>query len=203
MHAAPWEVVMGPAGLWVAPVGTPFPLADAEPSGPWKKVGTNGNRNYTEDGVTVAIAKTTATFTGLGSMAPIKAVNSVVGWQARVGVADLSPDLLALLMNGNTVTKTPASGGSVGFDVIDGLIDPQVAVFACVVRGPSPKSPTGYGQFEVVKAFESSESSELVYVKNGTPTVANLQFTAMEDIAAGDGENRFYRFRAMTAPSET
>jgi hypothetical protein len=197
-HAAPYEVVMGPAEIWIAPVGTAFPLVDAEPTGPWEKVGTNGNKNYTEDGVTVSIAKSTATFSGLGSMGPVKAVISVVGWMCSVGVADITPALLSLLMNSNTVTEV-AAGGEAGYHVIDGLVDPQVTNVALLVRGPSPLAATGYGQFEVVKAFESSESSDLLYVKSGAATTANLRFTAMEDIAAESGENAFYRFRAMSA----
>ena len=51
--STPYEVVAQPFTLWVAPVGTAFPDVDTAPDGSWTKVGTSGDLNYTEDGVTV------------------------------------------------------------------------------------------------------------------------------------------------------
>lgn len=204
MNAAPYEVVMGPGEGWITDdLDAEFPKVDETPDpGVWKKIGKRGNRTYLEDGVTVRKLQTTATFTGLGAIAPTKAIRSSVGLQVDIPVADISPDTLALIHNGNSVSTVPA-GGDAGYKVIDGYVSPDVKVLKMLVRGPSPESATGYGQFEIQRVFESSDSSEMTYRKDGTPVAINLQFTAMENLDAETDADRFYQFRAMTAPASS
>ena len=50
----PFEILAGPYTLWLAPVGTAFPIVTVVPPIAWIKVGTNGDANYDDDGVTVS-----------------------------------------------------------------------------------------------------------------------------------------------------
>ncbi|KKM71005.1 hypothetical protein LCGC14_1434980 [marine sediment metagenome] len=67
MSNAPYEIVAQPFTLWVAALATAFPLIDAAPDGNWTKVGTSGDLNYMEDGVTVAHSQSVESWRALGS----------------------------------------------------------------------------------------------------------------------------------------
>src|SRR3546814_4738671 len=54
----PYEILAGPLTIWLSPVGTAFPLIDAEPGAEWKLMGTRGTRNMSNDGVTVQLNQT-------------------------------------------------------------------------------------------------------------------------------------------------
>jgi len=68
--AAPEEVVAAPLTIWLAPVGTAFPEIDAAPGVGWEKLGTEGDMNYDESGVSVSHAETVNDFTPAGSTMP-------------------------------------------------------------------------------------------------------------------------------------
>lgn len=206
-HAAPYEVVMGPGEAWIAPVGTAEPKVDDTPaelvSAGWTKIGSKGNKVYMEDGVTCRRQQTINTFMGLGSLGPVKAVRSVIGFQVDIPVADISLATLRHIHNGNAVTTVAAAGAEAGYKTIAGYMDAQVANYALLVRGPSPEHAEGYGQWLVTKCFESGDASEMTYRKDGSPVAINLQFTALEDLDAEDDADRFYRFTAMHEPAGT
>ena len=71
--AQPYEIVAGPLTIWLAPVGTAFPLIDADPAEAWKLMGTSGTRNYSNDGVSVQLSQTIGEARPAGALGPVKA----------------------------------------------------------------------------------------------------------------------------------
>ena len=69
----PYEIIGAPFTLWVAPTGTAFPLIDAAPAVDWVKIGTNGDRNYSEEGVTAGHSQTVNYARPAGATGPVKA----------------------------------------------------------------------------------------------------------------------------------
>src|SRR3546814_6376116 len=69
----PYEILAGPLTIWLSPVGTAFPLIDAEPGAEWKLMGTRGTRNMSNDGVTVQLNQTVNDVIPAGAVGPVKA----------------------------------------------------------------------------------------------------------------------------------
>ncbi len=197
MSNAPYEIVAQPFTLWVAALATTFPLIDAAPDGNWTKVGTSGDLNYMEDGVTVAHAQSVESWRALGSTGPRKAFRTEEELRISLVLVDLTLEQYALALNYNTVTDSAPSSGIAGFRKIGlsrGLDVPQRAL---LVRGIGA-SPYGSGwtvQYEVPIAVQVSEP-EVVFVK-GEPAGPALEFMALEDSSAGDLSERFGRLVAM------
>jgi len=203
MSQAPYEIVAAPFELWVAPVGTTFPLIDEAPESPWTLVGTSGDLNYTEDGVTVSHKQKTDIFRALGSTGPRKIFRSEEDQTISLKLADISLEQYALALNYNTVSTTPAGVGTAGFKSIGlsrGLDVPQRAL---LVRG---EGASAYGsgwnkQYEVPVAVQTGDP-DVVYVK-GKPAALALQFTTLEDPDASDDTERFGRIIDQTADPTT
>ena len=75
----PYEILADPYTIYLAPVGTPFPaidddeqdfIAGGSPGGEWFRLGSSGNRNYEEGGVTITPEQETSEFRGAGETAP-------------------------------------------------------------------------------------------------------------------------------------
>lgn len=202
MSSAPYEVIAQPFTLWVAPVGTAFPLIDVAPSGSWTKVGTSGDLNYTEDGVTITHSQSVELWRSLGSAGPRKAFRGEEELRIAMVLADLTLEQYALALNYNTVTTAAAGPGTAGYKSLGlsrGLDVPQRAL---LVRGSG--SPYGAGwnmQYEVPVAVQASEP-EVVFVKT-EPAGLALEFVALEDPSANDLTERFGRIIAQTAEQGT
>ena len=203
MSTIPYEIVAQPFTLWVADVGTAFPDIDTAPSGDWTKVGTSGDLNYTEDGVTITHSQSVELWRALGSTGPRKAFRTEEELRIALTVADISLEQYALALNYNTVTTTPAGVGTPGTKDIGlsrGLEVPQRAL---LVRGANA-SPYGTGwalQYEVPIVVQASEP-EVVYVK-GEPAGLALEFVAIEDPDASTASERFGRIVAQNADATT
>jgi len=203
MSTAPFEIVAQPFTLWVAAVGVAFPEIDDAPGGSWTKIGTSGDLNYTEDGVTIAHNQSVELWRALGSVGPRKAFRTEEELHVSLVLADISLEQYAIAMELGTVTTTPPGVGIAGFKSIGlsrGLDLPQRAL---LVRGAGA-SPYGSGwnvQYEIPVAVQMAEP-EIVFVK-GTPAGLALEFVALEDPdAASDGE-RFGRLLAQNTEPGT
>ena len=111
----PYEIVAGPFTLWLAPVATAFPLIDAAPAGAWTKVGTGGDRNYSEDGVTVAHSQTIEVARPVGATGPVKAWRTEEDLMVRLTLWDITLEQYRTALNGVAVTTTAAGAGTAGF----------------------------------------------------------------------------------------
>jgi len=177
----PFEVVCAPYTVYAATVGTNFPNIDAVPTtgpGGWTQVGTSGNKNYTDTGVTVTHTQTVSTFTPAGSTTVRKAWRTEEGVTFALEVADLSPAQYALILDNITVqTNAPSTtaGGDSHFELMRGV---QVNQYALLVRGISPVNEAYAAQYEVPSAFMMGNPAPR-YSKQGPATLA-IEFHAFE-----------------------
>ena len=179
----PYEIIGAPYTLWLAPVGEAFPLIDAAPAGNWIKVGTNGDKNYSEDGVTVAHSQSFEQARPAGATGPVKAWRTEEDLMIRLSLWDLTLEQYAKAMNDATVATTAAGSGTAGFKTIGLSQGQDVALYSMLVRGISP-----YGnfnaQYQVPRVYQSG-NPEPVF-KKGEPAALDLEFTALEDLSAGE-----------------
>lgn len=195
--SAPFEVVAQPFTLWVAAVGTAFPLIDADPdTSDWTKVGTSGDLNYTEDGVTITHSQSVELWRALGSTGPRKAFRGEEELRIALTLADLTLEQYANAMNYNTVTTTPQAMGAAGYKSLGLSRGLAVAQRALLIRGNgSPYGDSYYTQYEVPVAVEAGEP-EVVFVK-AEPAGLALEFVAIEDPDAASTDERFGRIVAQ------
>lgn len=197
-NAKPYEIIAAPYTLYVAPVGTAFPAIDAAPGGAWTKVGTSGDLNYTEDGVTVDHGQSLEFWRALGSAGPRKAFRTEEELRISLTLADLSLEQYANALNYNTVTTVAPGGGTAGTKKIGlsrGLDVPQRAL---LVRGQaSAYGETFNAQYEVPVAVQAGEP-EVVFTK-GEPAGLALEFEAIEDPQAASTAERFGRLVMQNA----
>lgn len=188
----PFEILAAPFTLYAAPTGTAFPLITAAPAEAWKKIGTSGDRNYSDDGVTVAHSQTLAQARGAGATGPQKAWRTEEDMVVSLTLWDLTLEQYAIAMNGNAVATTAAGAGTAGFRVLKLYQGVQVATMALLVRGDvSAYGDSWKSQYEIPVCYQSG-NPEPVYTK-GEPAGLALEFTALEDPDAATPDARFGR----------
>lgn len=187
----PYEIIAAPFTLWLAPVGTTFPLLSAAPASEWVKVGTSGDRSESEDGVTISHSQDISEVKTAGSTGPVKAFRTDEGLVVGLTLLDVSLEQYKLALNSNAVSTTAAGVGTVGFKSLPLYRGLSVATHALLVRGASAYGDSYVGQYEIPYCYQSA-SPELVY-KKGDPAGLALEFTALEDPAAASASARFGR----------
>jgi hypothetical protein len=193
----PFEIIASPFTVWAAPVGEAFPDVDTAPAGNWSKIGTSGDRNYTEEGVVVSPSQSIEKFRPLGATGPVKAWRVTEDMAIRFTLADLSLEQLQYALNGNTVTDTPAAVNEPGTRKIGLSRGHQVTQYALLVRGGVSPYGDFAMQFEVPVAI--LESSQEIQFQKGTPAGLLLEWSALEDPEAESDDERFGRLVAQDA----
>lgn len=190
MPTAPFEIVASPFTCWWAPTGTSFPDLNDTPPAAWTKIGTSGDRNYSEDGVTVVHEQTVELFRALGSTGPVKASRTEESLIIRFTMWDMSLEHYRLALNNNTVSTIAAGSGTAGTKDIDLYQNLDITMIALLARGDvSPEGNTWKSQYQVPWCFQSG-SPEPVYQK-GAPMGLALEFTLLEDPNASGAADRF------------
>ncbi|PYE86914.1 hypothetical protein [Phyllobacterium leguminum] len=180
---APFEIIAAPFTAYYAPLGTAFPVISAAPAADWTKIGTSGDKNYDEEGVTVQHTQDINKVRSLGSTGPIKAFRREEDLIISFTVWDVSLENYRLALNQNEVSTTAAGVGTAGTRSVQFYKGEQVATMALLLR--SHVSPYGDGmnmQYEVPYCFMSG-NPEPAYRK-GEPAGMALEFTALRDPAA-------------------
>lgn len=189
----PFEVVCSPYTVYAAPVGTAMPLIDVAPTGPWLTLGTSGDKNYSDTGVTVTHTQTVSTFIPAGSTTVRKAWRTEEGLTVAFELADLSPAMYAEIIDNvtlQTVAATTAQAGDQHFEVFRGV---QVNQYALLVKGISPVNEAYAAQYEVASSFQMGNPAPR-YSKQG-PALLAIEFHAFELIP-----NQLATWRAQTTP---
>lgn len=196
MANQPFEIIVAPFDVYVAPAGEAAPdLADA-PAGNWALLGTNGKRNYSEDGVTVRHNQSLTEIRVAGTTGPVKAVRTEEGLVISLTLFDLTPAQYAKALNDATVSNTGAGVGTAGKNEFNLLQGTAVNELALLVRGDvSPEGDNFKSQYWIPRAVQSG-SPEPVFQK-GEPAGLALEFMAIED--ANDG---FGTFEAQDAAAQ-
>ena len=189
MSTAPFEMVGQPLELYLAPVGTAFPLIDAAPSGSWTKIGTSGTRSQDEVGVTATHTQTLNDVHTGGSLGPVKAFRTAEDLMFKVTIVDISLEQVKIALNANTLTTVAASTGVAGYKKLGLSRGPDVTEYALLARGPSPYANAMNLQYQVPRCYMSN-SPALVYRK-GVPVGVELEFKALEDSGAASADVRF------------
>lgn len=160
----PNQVVFGPAEFWIAPPGTAFTDVDLDPSAPWTKIGVAGNKDITDEGITVRGAVTDARFRGLAGVTIRKMSMVSRDFEVTFKHADLSPEALA---------------AAYGFDE-DDIEDDETAGGTNIKVITLPTSPTPFSRRAMLRCDQSSEGDGFV-----------TQFNIYNAVQVGGGEGMF------------
>lgn len=198
----PYEIIAGPMTIWTGPVGETFPDVDTTPAGNWDKLGTSGDRNYNEDGVSVNNPQTVGLIRMLGGTGPVKASRSEEDLIITVTLHDLTLEEWSIAMNANAVVDTPAASGTPGFRTMGLYKGVNVTQYALLVRGKSPYDDVNWDmQFEVPVVVVTG-SPNPIWKKGDEPAGLEMEFTAIEDWDASSEDERFGRLIAQDATAE-
>jgi hypothetical protein len=191
----PYEIIISPFEVYLAPVGEAFPAVEDVPAGNWALLGTNGKINRSEDGITVTHNQTLNPHRTDGTTGPVKVTRSEEELLISMMLEDLSLEQYAKALNNVAVSDTPAGGGAAGFRDITLRQGPDVALFALLCRGKSPYGDWWNMQYQVPKVYQNDNPAP-VFNKSGA---AGLKFTfaALEDLSAATEEERFGKLVAQ------
>lgn len=197
----PYEIIAAPMTLWIAPVGTAFPLISAAPGVGWIKVGTNGDRSYENGGVTTTHAKVYDKVRTAGASGPVKAFLTEEDLMFGVTLLDMTLEQYQLALNGNTVTTVAPASGQPGTKKI-GLSEDvgRTREYALLARGLSPYNEALAMQYCVPRCYQSGAPAP-VFRKGGTGAALALSFEALEDLTTEIAQERFGYILAAHLPA--
>lgn len=193
----PYEIVTGPLTIWLAPIGTAFPVIDAEPAADWKMVGTSGDRNYSNDGITAQHNQTVNKVRPAGAVGAVKALRTEEDLMFSVTLWDLTLEAYTIALGGVDPTATAAGVGTAGFKTLGLSRGETIKSYAFLARGASPYAAGMTAQFEVPRCYQSGNPAPVF--NKGVPAGLALQFDALEDLNAASDDERFGRIIAQTA----
>lgn len=185
----PYEIIGAPLTLWLAPVGEAFPLIDADPAGNWIKIGTNGDRNYSEEGVTVMHSQSISQARPAGSTGPVKAWRTDEDLMISLTLWDLTLEQYLYALNSAAVATTAAALGVAGFKEMGLSQGQDVQLYALLARGVSPYGDGFNAQYQLARCYQSANPNP--QFTKGNPAGLELEFTALEDPAAATPAERF------------
>lgn len=151
----PFEIVASPLTVWVAPVGTAFPLVSAAPAAAWFKLGTSGDKNYDDDGVTVTHEQSLEVFRGAGSTTPRKTWRTEEDIIFGFTLVDISAAQYAKILDQAAVTTTAAAAGVPGTDRFSLTQGVDVSQYALLARGKSPANEALVAQYQVPRCYQA------------------------------------------------
>lgn len=183
---APFEIIAAPAKVWVAPVGTAFPAIDVVPGVDWTLLGKAGDKNISEDGVTISHPQSVEIFRALGSMGPRKIVRTEEDLMVSFTLLDLTLEMYRRLLNGNPITQVAAAAGVAGSKKLSMMRGRIVNRFALLAEGPSPYGENWNLRFKVPIMVDIGEP-EIVFQK-GEPAGLLFDLQAIEHETDGFGE---------------
>lgn len=187
MATTPFDIIAGPADIWIAPTGEAFPDVDNTPAGNWVSLGR------TEGGVTVTHDETIELLRVDQATGPVKAIRSEETLTIEFSLAEITLERYAAVLNDITVTS---AGGPPAIKTIEPRLGADVSMNALLVRGPSPymDAPIQYEINQVVQTGSPSPN----YVKDDK-VVLETEWTVIEDPAAGTAAERFGSIVAQTS----
>lgn len=199
----PYEIIAAPFTVWWGEVGATFPLIDAAPdTEDWTKIGTSGDRNYSNDGVTVVHAQTTEAVRTAGATGPVKVLRTEEDLIVRLTLFDLKLEQYRMVVNQNEVVTTAAGVGTAGFKTIKLYRGVDIALMALLVRGSHSPEGAGWNTQYQIPACYLTGTPEPVFTK-GQPAGLALEWTAIEDPDAATDADRFGRLIVQhQAPTE-
>jgi len=132
MAQSPFEIIAGPAEVYVAPVGETFPLINAVPAGNWVRLGR------TKGGIGAKHNQSQKELRADQDTAPAKISRTEESMVISFALADLTLENYAKVLNNVTVVDTPPGATTAGFRTITMYQGQSVAQIAMLIRAPSP-----------------------------------------------------------------
>jgi hypothetical protein len=194
INSVPYEVIAGPATLYIADYGTTFPLVDATPATPgWAKIGTSGDLNYDEEGITIEHAQETSPWRALGDAGTRKMFRMSEDFRLRVILVDMTLEQYRYALEHNTVGDTAAGAGTAGFRKLGLSRNLDMTARALLVRmtGLSSYGSVWNAQYEIPRAQQTGNPSPVI--RKGQPMGLALEWTALVDTTASTPEEYFGR----------
>lgn len=176
----PFYVMVGPADIYLAPVGTAFPTVAAAPSGSWTLLGTGGKNTQREGGVKIMMSHSPNEYRTEGFTAPIKLGRSQESLKISFECVDMSPSVLAIALRGETVTAESSSVDSIA--LYRGDVITEYALLARMISPLNTAGNTFKAQFQIPRCAQTGSPSP-VFAK-GQMTGAAFEFTALVDLTA-------------------
>jgi hypothetical protein len=183
------EVIAAPFTAWVAAPGTAFPAintAEGEFASGWTKLGTSGDKNYSEAGVTVTHTQTQGQFVSAGGITPRKKWRTDEGMQVAFDLVDLSPKQYALILDNASVVTVTGAAANQSLQLKRGI---KVHVYALLLRGVSTLNEEKAGQYEISTCVQMANPAPKFALKGG-PAMLATQWDVLELI-----ENEWAIFR--------
>lgn len=151
----PYEVLYGAFKVYTAPEAEAFPAINASPAGNWTLLGTNGDSNYDEEGLTISPSHETAKFTPVSKTVHTKKWTVAEGFMAQLNLVDMTGEQLSKVFNFNSVTNTVGPPAHKAFNLYRG---PDISFKAVLLRADfSPYGASLKMQWEIYSADLSIE----------------------------------------------
>jgi len=186
-NVSPFEIIAGPATVYVAPVGEAFPAVNAVPAGNWLSLGD------TDGGVTVEPQQAVNMLRTDQAIGPVKAIRTEVDLHVTFNLAELTLETMAKVLNNVTVT----TGGSPSRRILPiGRGTSVVQQLAMLIRGPSP-----YGDFDCqweIPRIVQSGAPSMMYGREDK-SVLTTEWNAIVDPNAASVNEIFGRLVAQDA----
>lgn len=184
----PYEIIVGPAKVWVAPVGSTFPSITDAPGTAWKALG------MTDGGVKVKHSQTVVGIRTDQVTSPVKAVRSEEGLEISFNVVEMTLENYARCLHGTDPTD---NGANVEMNLYRG--GSHVQSVALLVRGEH-LSPYGDWnlQYEVPSAYENGDP-EVEFTKDNKAMLACKFDAITSDLSFTDDSEVFGVLRAGAA----
>ena len=183
---APFEIIAAPAKIWVAPVGTAFPVIDVVPNQDWTLLGKAGDKNISEDGVTISHPQSVEVLRSLGSLGPRKIVRTEEDLMVSFTLIDLTLEMYRRMLNDNPITQIAATASAAGSKKLSMSRGRIVNQFALIAEGPSPYGENWNLRFKVPIIVNIGEP-EVVFQK-GEAAGLLFELQAIEHETDGFGE---------------
>lgn len=172
MATEPYEVIVGPGQVWIAPVGTTFPTINQAPATEWISLGR------TDGGVTIRHIEETEEITVDQSFLPVKEVVTRRAEEIEFALAEITLERYAKLLGDVTVTTQAAGSGTPGYKSLPIQASQNMARYAMLIRVPSPYMDA-YMQYEYA-AVSPTGQKEIAYQK-GEKSTLSTTWKALED----------------------
>lgn len=188
--SAPYQIIVGPADVFVAPVGTAFPALNVtsstnSPPAGWTALGK------TQGGVSVKYSQTVDQISVDQTTGPVKAVRSAEGLDITMTMVELTIAAIAYFMNQQTVTTVTGPPHDQDIPLHRGR---SVARNALLVRTDSPYG-AWFMQYEV-PVVVMTDSPQMDFAENKVAG-AQVTWTAIEDLTQSTDAARFGTLRAQ------
>lgn len=183
----PFEILVAPYEVYLT-TGTPaFPDVLTAPPSTWTLLGTNGNRNYAEGGVTIEQSQTIVEIHTEGHTGPVKAVRTQESQKVRVTLLDLSLLQYTHALGGAAVTSVSTTLQRVDLSRAEYVREVQL-----LIRGDSPAADNRRAQYEIPRAIQTGNPAPVF--QKGAPAGLEFEFTCLDDSTSATTGQRFGRY---------